>query len=81
MRFHRQEGLRTVRSRRELLSQILEPRIYTSRVDVRESLIVDARCSAVSAAAPVRLGENVLAADLVPQAVESKAPFGLGFRL
>jgi hypothetical protein len=50
-------------------------------VDVLEALCVHARRAAISATSPVRFGKNVLSAHLIPQAVETRGWFCLGFRL
>jgi len=78
---HPQQGLGPVALGPQLPPQRFQPRLHTSGLDRRERLAVHARRTAVRAAASVRLGQDILTADLVPQSVEAKGRFSLGFHL
>src|SRR5262249_4332022 len=75
------EGLRSVLRPSQLLPQRRQPRPHAGRLDLLERLPIYARRATVGAATPVRFGQDVRAADLVPQRVEPIAGGGLGFRL
>ena len=76
-----QQGLGPVGRGRQLLPQPFQPNRNPLGLDRREALAVHARRPAVRAAAPVRLGEHIRTAHLVPQGVKAEGWFSLGFRL
>ena len=78
---HPQQGLGPVELGPQLLLQPFQPRFHAPGLDRREALPIRARRTAVRAAASVRFGQDILTADLVPQAIEAKGWFSLGFHL
>jgi hypothetical protein len=78
---HPQQGLWPVSPGAQLLPQPFQPRLDAVGLDRLEGLAVDTRRAAIGAAASVCLGEDIGAADLVPQRVEAISRFSLGFRL
>ena len=63
---HPQQGLGPVALGSQLLPQRFQPRLHAPGLDRREGLAVRARRTAVRTAAPVRLGQDILSANLVP---------------
>jgi hypothetical protein len=78
---HAQQGLGLIRLRLQLLLQSFQPLAWTRRFDVLETLAIYPRRTPIAAAAPVGFGENIVTEHLVPQAVEPRGRFVLGFRL
>src|SRR4029450_6296960 len=60
---------------------LLQPLFNAVRLDLLERLAVRARGAGIVPTAPIRLGQDVRPADLVPQAVEAEGWFSLSFRL
>ena len=61
--------------------QFAKPPLDAIRLNVREVLTVYPRCALVRAALGKRMGQDVLAADLVVQRIEAIAGFCLRFRV
>jgi len=78
---HTQKRLRCIALAPQFLLQRYEPPVYACGLDRFEVDPIHPRCAGISPAAPKCFEEYVFAIDLVPQAVESAARFGLGFRL
>lgn len=76
---YRQQGRAPVRPGAQLLPQSLQPGRQSVFLDARESLAVDPGRAAVGAAASVGFVQDILAAHLIPQAVEPVGCFALGF--
>src|SRR5207344_1053792 len=78
---HSSDGVRSVSLLPERKRQFAEPPLHPIRLDVREVLSIHTRCALVGAALGIRMGQDVLTADLVVQGVESIAGFCLRFRV
>src|SRR5271157_124354 len=74
---HPQEGLGDILSRDQLLPQSFQPSLPPQGLDLLERLAVHPGRSRIGAAAAVGFEQDVLAADLVPESVESKVWFTL----
>src|SRR3954463_1756480 len=72
-----QEGLRPVAAVPQLLPQLFQPLFNAVLLDLLERLAVRARGAGIVPTAPIRLGQDVRPADLVPQAVEAEGWFSL----
>ena len=61
--------------------QFAKPPLHPVRLNVREVLTIHTRCALVGAALGIGVSQDVLAADLVVQGVETIAGFCLRFRV
>ena len=65
----------------ECMRQFTQPPLHPIRFDVRKLLTIHSRCALVGAALGVCMSQDVVAADLVVQGVETIAGFCLRFRV
>jgi hypothetical protein len=78
---HSQERLWRIRSAPQLLLQVPKPFLQPVGFDLFERQSVNTRGTVLCAAPKIGVSKNVNPADLVPQAVESIAWFGLSFHV
>jgi len=78
---HSSNRIRSVSLLPERKRQFAEPSLHPIRFNVREFLSIHARCALVGAALSIRMSQDVFAADLVVQGVETIASFCLRFRV
>ena len=74
-------GVRSVSLLPECKRQFTKPPLHPIRFDVRKLLTIHSRCALVGAALGVCMSQDVVAADLVVQGVETIAGFCLRFRV
>ena len=78
---HSQQGLGRVRFAPQLLLQVSKPLLQPTSFNLFERQAVHTGSTTLSAARAIGVTEHVCPADLVPQAVESIAWFGLSFHV
>ena len=78
---HSSDGVRSVSLLPERMRQFTQPPLHPIRFDVRKLLTIHSRCALVGAALGVCMNQDVVAADLVVQGVETIAGFCLRFRV
>jgi len=78
---HAQQGPGMVRLALELLLQSFQPQVQALSFDGLEGFSVHPRCAPIGSAAPVSFAEDVPSAHFIPETVEPRGRFVLGFRL